>query len=142
MTLIESFKFISIMTRKEQLQYCKVCTNRKMSQKGLICALTEEKATFEGTCPSFQIDEKEAQYRVAREKQLEAEEYDSIEGQALKAGVFGGIAMIAVAVIWFVGGLMVDRIFFYPIVLLIIGVIGLIRGIADKNLAGEKNKWS
>ncbi|GAB3341138.1 hypothetical protein GCM10027429_29130 [Marivirga atlantica] len=46
------------MTREERLQFCKKCTNRKMDmQQGLICSLTGEKATFEGECPDFNLDE-------------------------------------------------------------------------------------
>jgi hypothetical protein len=38
--------------------------------------------------------------------------------------------MMAGAVIWFVLGLMADRIFFYPPILFVLGVIAFIRGIA------------
>jgi hypothetical protein len=45
------------MTRDEQLEFCKKCTNRKMDfQKGLVCGLTNEKADFEDTCPDFNED--------------------------------------------------------------------------------------
>lgn len=46
------------MTRDEQLAFCKKCTNRKMDvQQGLVCALTGEKANFDGECPDFNLDE-------------------------------------------------------------------------------------
>jgi len=45
------------MTRKEQLQYCRVCLHRQMTQKGIICGLTGEKANFQNSCDSYQIDD-------------------------------------------------------------------------------------
>lgn len=46
-----------------------------------------------------------------------------------KAGVAGGFAMIVVSVVWFVGGLlMADRIYFYPPILFIIGMVSVGRG--------------
>jgi hypothetical protein len=56
----------------------------------------------------------------------------------MKKGVLGGMIMILIALVWFFGGLAVDRIFFYPPVLLIIGVVAIIKGINEGNLAGEK----
>lgn len=46
------------MTRKEQLFFCEKCTHRKMDiNQGLLCSLTNEKATFTESCPDFTIDE-------------------------------------------------------------------------------------
>ncbi|MEO1994471.1 MAG: hypothetical protein ABGZ17_04270 [Planctomycetaceae bacterium] len=45
------------------------------------------------------------------------------------AGVLGGILMIVVAVVWFVGGLAAGIIFKYPPILLIIGIVAIIRGV-------------
>ena len=46
------------MTREEQLVFCKKCQNRKFDmQKGIICGLTMEKATFQDQCPDFKLDE-------------------------------------------------------------------------------------
>jgi len=46
------------MTRKEHLEFCKRCLNRKMdSKQGIICNLTQKIADFEEKCDSFSIDE-------------------------------------------------------------------------------------
>lgn len=46
------------MTREEQVAFCKQCTNRKFDQQqGVICGLTNEKATFQDTCPDYNHDE-------------------------------------------------------------------------------------
>lgn len=45
------------MTREQQLQFCKKCTNRKLDmQVGLICSITGEKANFINECASFEVD--------------------------------------------------------------------------------------
>jgi hypothetical protein len=46
------------------------------------------------------------------------------------AGVVGGLLMIAIAVIWFVAGLAVGYIIFYPPVLLVVGIIALVKGLS------------
>jgi hypothetical protein len=46
------------------------------------------------------------------------------------AGVLGGLLMILIAVVWFVLGLAANRIFFYPPILFVIGVIAVIKGLA------------
>ncbi len=45
------------ITREEQLQYCTVCANRKIALNGeMVCQLTDAKADFDPTCPSYQFD--------------------------------------------------------------------------------------
>lgn len=47
------------MNRAEQLKFCKICSNRKFDfNRGIVCGLTDEPAAFEGTCESYQSDEK------------------------------------------------------------------------------------
>ena len=48
---------------------------------------------------------------------------------ATKPTVLVGIAMMAGAVVWFVAGLALDRIFFYPPILLVLGFISLVKGL-------------
>lgn len=47
---------------------------------------------------------------------------------SLNSGVIGGLLTVAIAVAWFVAGLAADRIFFYPPVLFVIGLIATIKG--------------
>lgn len=48
------------MTLKENLEFCKVCKNRKSEKaKGIICGLTNELADFESTCNFFMEDHEE-----------------------------------------------------------------------------------
>ena len=53
------------MTLEERLNFCKICTNRKVDLKiGLICNLTNEKPAFENDCDFFIKDEKEAERKL------------------------------------------------------------------------------
>jgi len=62
------------------------------------------------------------------------------EKRGIEKGVLGGIVMMAVAVVWFVGGWICGFIFFYPPILFIIGLFALIKGLATGILAGSKRK--
>ncbi len=51
---------------------------------------------------------------------------------SMNSGVAGGLLMIVIAVVWFGLGLMADRIFFYPPILVIIGIGSIIKGLAGR----------
>jgi hypothetical protein len=112
-------------------------------QTGIYCGTTGQKPAFEEKCESFSIDQKELKKEQARQlvrQQHEEKEngFFAPEQKGMKKGVLGGLIMILIAVVWFFGGLAIDRIFYYPPVLLIIGVVALVKGAAEGNLAGEK----
>jgi hypothetical protein len=46
----------------------------------------------------------------------------------VNAGMVGGMLMMILAVVWFVGGLAVGYIFFYPPILLVLGIIAFAKG--------------
>jgi hypothetical protein len=48
----------------------------------------------------------------------------------VNSGVLGGVLMIVIAVAWFGLGLMANRIFFYPPVLAVIGLMSVFKGMA------------
>lgn len=131
------------MTVDERLKYCRICENRKMNPAiGLVCGLTNEKANFETNCPDFKIDQPEADRLVKLERDAIEEEESSghftPEKKAIKMGVLGGVLMIAIAIIWFVIGWINGYIYFYPPILLVIGIYALIKGIKTKNITGER----
>ena len=44
-------------TREQQLAFCNICTNRKFhKEKGLLCGLSDDYASFQDTCPDFALD--------------------------------------------------------------------------------------
>ena len=59
------------MTREERLKYCSICKNREMNiQRGMLCGLSHEYASFESACSDFNADD------AAIKKQLEREEME------------------------------------------------------------------
>ena len=52
---------------------------------------------------------------------------------SLNAGMVGGLLMMLIAVVWFVVGLAVGFIFFYPPILFVIGFIALVRGLINRD---------
>lgn len=128
----------------ERLRYCKVCSNRKMDiQTGIYCGKTGQKPAFEGKCKNFSVDQEELKKEKARQTariQQEQKEssYFTPEQKGMKKGVLGGLIMILIAVVWFFGGLAINRIFFYPPVLLVIGIVAIVKGAVEGNLAGKK----
>ena len=123
------------MTLDQQLNYCRVCENRKMNPAiGLVCGLTNAKPAFDPTCPHIRVDQKEADRLIALEKAAVQEEEAigafTSEKRVFGKGVWGGIAMIAVAVIWFFAGLAAGYIYFYPPILLIAGIVALVKGLS------------
>lgn len=103
----------------EQLAFCKKCHNRRMNMDtGLFCSLTGEKPSFNGTCLSFDLDERmEAELNdsaVIEIKDLSNEKLREYQlEQNLPLGIFGGIlagfigaclwALITVATGWQIG---------------------------------------
>ncbi|HBK87269.1 MAG TPA: hypothetical protein DDZ56_01365 [Cytophagales bacterium] len=132
------------MTVDERLNYCRICTNRKTDfSLGLVCGLTNAKPTFEGTCPTYVLDQPEAdRYIKLQQEAKDAEQAEGLspEKKAMKLGALGGIIMIVVAVVWFFVGLYNDVIFFYPPILLLIGIYTLVKGLSKGNLTGEKKQ--
>jgi hypothetical protein len=45
------------MTREARLLHCELCKKRKLNfERGLLCSLTDDFATFEGSCSDFELD--------------------------------------------------------------------------------------
>jgi len=62
------------------------------------------------------------------------------EKRGIDKGVVGGLAMMGIAVVWFVGGLAFDIIFYYPPILFVIGLFAFFKGLITGNIAGKKDK--
>lgn len=59
------------------------------------------------------------------------------EAGGFSYSIIGGLLIMILAVVWFVGGLMVGILFFYPPILFIVGVVAFINGLIRGNVAGE-----
>jgi hypothetical protein len=53
------------------------------------------------------------------------------EKWAMGKGVLGGVLLMIIALIWFFGGLAAGYIFFYPPILFIFGVVGVVKGLTQ-----------
>lgn len=134
------------MNREQRLRFCEKCTLRNFSaQKGIVCSLTNEHADFNGICPNYNEDERAARL-VEEENSARAanEMKDDTLGFSLvgiKNGIVAGTVVILLAIIWFVVGItMMNRIFFYPAFLVIIGGIAINKGIKKKKESSRKGK--
>lgn len=105
------------MTRKEHLQFCSKCTNRKFNASvGLICSLTDQKANFEATCDHFNRDEKVLD-KAPEEEEVKPilvttspEQIDSLPDEIKKAlrahqsigfAILGGFLLVIIsAILW------------------------------------------
>jgi hypothetical protein len=59
-------------------------------------------------------------------------------GLAVSQGVVAGVVMMAVAVVWLVLGLMLGWLFYYPPILFILGIVRIVRSIAN---GGDDENW-
>jgi hypothetical protein len=77
---------------------------------------------------------------VPRERVSDAaSEHDGFfapEKAGLDKGVVGGGVMMLIAVVWFAAGWAAGYIFFYPPVLFVIGLFGLVKGLLTGNVSG------
>jgi len=127
---------------EEKIKVCSICTKRSFNpQTGLVCSLTAAKPAWENSCTDFLIDSTEAEKKIAQKKAIEAEE--QVSGGAgifnlESKGVLGGAAMMVIAFVWFFGALAVNRIFFYPPVLFIVGLVVFIKGLMNQNVSGKE----
>jgi len=60
------------------------------------------------------------------------EDRDVMSRRSLNAGLFGGLGMMVVAVVWFSLGYDAGRIFFYPFIMFVAGLISFIKGMFAK----------
>jgi len=99
------------MIKKEHLELCKKCTNRKFDPKhGLICNITGEIADFEETCKNFRLDEsvaEETSETLTENNEEIVSELDASKINKLKdhqdlysAVVGGSLAVLISAIIW------------------------------------------
>lgn len=81
-------------TREQHLEFCKVCTLRKMNfKRGLLCSLTDEMADFDITCPTYiqddQAVEAEFKRKMAATGDYETgDSYDFKKNQKLGTQIF------------------------------------------------------
>lgn len=127
-------------TRKEYLAVCQVCEKSAFDKKkGIICSLTGAHANYEtAKCPDYVSDEKAIKRaEAATRRELDAKE-DNKGLWSKNIGMTGGIVLISLALVWMVIGIVfLDRIFIYPLILVVAGILAISNG-AKKKKAVQK----
>lgn len=72
---------------------------------------------------------KKKSFKAAKAERKESGGHFGMEKGILNSGVMGGMLAMIGAVVWFVLGLMADRIFIYPPILFIVGLVAFIKGL-------------
>jgi len=121
-----------MLTREEQVAFCKRCKLRKMDFKqGLVCSLTSQKADFQTDCPHF-IEDPDVKEVVSIESDILNSGEDALrispkvmeflkEEQVVTAGILSGVlAGIAGAILWCVFALVTN--FAISLLAILIGV--------------------
>src|SRR6478752_8772098 len=62
------------------------------------------------------------------------------EHRGWDSGMMGGLTMMAVAALLFFGGLAFGIIFYYPLILFVIGIVGFFRGMFSGNVSGRSEQ--
>lgn len=81
-------------------------------------------------------DDDEGDARTRRRDRRVRENYDGRDNRRgyttqAQAGIGGGIFMIVAGIAWLFLGLAADRLYFYPPILIGLGIVALIKGIVD-----------
>ena len=121
------------MTLEKRLDFCKICTNRKVDFKtGLVCNLTKQKPEFEDSCEFFVKDEKEAERKL--KMKLDAAGTAKSQNGSLnpKKNInYGAFLTVAGVLILFFLSLLIGGI------ILATGISFLIRGYSQKKILEE-----
>jgi hypothetical protein len=124
------------LSRKEYVVICQTCIHRKFDKKtGLVCSLTNAYADFDDDCSKREADplaEKREERMAQRKDEMQNNGQSngvslSTEKGLMQSGGWGGFIMILGGVAWLIGGLVMDRIFFYPFFLIIGGLVVLVK---------------
>jgi hypothetical protein len=132
------------LSREEYVAICETCVKRDFDPKfGLVCSLTKAYANFDTTCENFEQDPS-AIKRIdriknnTRESAVNNAEAGSImafigNNNSNSTSIGSGIAITVGGLAWLIIGLFLNRLFFYPIFLIMIGIAVLAAGIVKKS---------
>lgn len=132
------------MNRADHIEFCERCTKRDFSpKKGIICSLTMEHATFINNCTDFREDIEEGnlidQKKIELANQVVQQESIGLTALGISNGVTAGFVTMFAAIAWFgIGFFYMDRVFFYPPILFIIGIITAVKGLKKKKIKKQK----
>ncbi|MCU0646117.1 MAG: hypothetical protein MUC94_17900, partial [bacterium] len=99
---------------------------------------TNSQSTSADSSQQAQNQEEQVKQATVSKTKVKDGGFFAPEKRGIQKGIVGGIAMIVIAVVWFVAGYAAGYIFYYPPILLVIGLYALIKGIITGNIRGEK----
>lgn len=103
-----------------QLDQCLNCTKRGFGKQGVLCSLTNAKEEYRGDCVNYEYD-------------VKVEKYNKRIYGGAEIGIWGGIFLLVGGVLWLALGIMVfNRFFFYPVFMIVGGIISLFKGLEIK----------
>ena len=125
------------MERGEHLKYCTTCVKREFnSKKGIVCSLTGDLADFDPTCNNFVFDsallEFERQKKLQKEQKIAEQDTFGLARFGLTKTIILGVLLILGGLIWLTAGLKISLVFYYPIAMIISGIILLFKGLFDE----------
>ena len=126
-----------MLSRAEHLAFCKFCENRKFEiQQGIICSITNKQAAVKYSCKDYTEDNvaihREQVYREEARLRHRPKDFTfGLDKLGIKNGIVAGSILIALATAWIILGFTINRIFWYPFVMLLMGIISLIVGIIN-----------
>ncbi len=89
------------MTREEQLQFCRICRHKAFnSQQGIICAFTQQPASFEKECSTFEAVKELKVEQEEQNKVRELENSIATKGTRFLNSLIDSICYIIFAVIF------------------------------------------
>lgn len=127
------------MDRAYRLQFCEKCSLRSFSiKKGLICSITNEPADFDEKCSNYIVDlraEKEVIERnLDQAKRQQHKDTMGLSKYGIKNGIVAGCVLLITALVWLALGIaLLERIFYFPFVMIVLGIIAIERGMRKNN---------
>ena len=121
-----------MLHRSQHLQFCSVCKNRKETPDlGIVCQLTDKWADFEDSCEHFEKDAAVMEANLIRRKHIRKEKMKSdfvfgLDVIGIKNGFVAGTLLLLIGIVWLVIGLNAGYIFWYPAILIVMGVTAYI----------------
>jgi len=124
-----------MLSRQQQLQYCNICKNRKKTPDSVIvCQLTDKKADFSDSCEYYEKDSQLMEANMIRRRNIRKQKLRSdfvfgLDRIGIKNGIVAGILLLFIGIIWLIVGINFGYIFWYPTILILMGVTALIIGV-------------
>ena len=137
-----------MLSRVQQLQFCSVCKNRKISsEQDVICGLTDKPADFTDSCEQFDMDldlvrKNQLKRNEKRKKKLKSDFTFGLRRIGIKNGIIAGFIWLIIGTIWLVIGLNYRMIFWYPVLLIITGFLAIIIGIINAIRRSIENSYT